>query len=435
MTACQASPGGIDFALLEVVTNKSAAERPLELRLVDDPAPARALSVHVDDGSTAAAKPAVSASLGIVSVDVSNEAPAVAKLPVTAGMTSADRFLTEAIREYEAGRIDQPLWARAVVQAEGDETRTIAAYLRARSTALQVIKRDKRQERSDRRVRALHAAHGVEQGKAKPADRKRTVIAAMLGGLVVVGGMLGTFWASNSTQQATVSAPASSAARSEPAKRSEKASNNAAVSVKDEDPSREFRTRIQELKDAGNWNVVVLIASAWTRKEPGNAAAWNELSMGYVNMRQFDDAYGAAKKAVQLAPKDALLWRNLGRLGLDMNEPVEALRAFDEAALLNDKDAYSFVQAGILNARLDRLPEAKLAFDKARALNPDDVDARCGEALIARKQARTRSKDPNATARQAELSDGKCRDLFEQASVAVVLKDGTTFKVVPAGGR
>jgi tetratricopeptide (TPR) repeat protein len=281
----------------------------------------------------------------------------------------------------------------------------------------------------------MHAARGVEHGNVKPADRKRTVTAAMLGALVVVVVLLGTFWVSNSQQQATVASPASPATRSGPATRNQKAKSSAAASVRDEDPSREFRTRIQELKDAGNWNVVVLIASAWTRKEPGNATAWNELSLGYVNMRQFDDAYDAAKKAVQLAPKDALLWRNLGRLGLDMNEPVEALRAFDEATLLNDKDAYSFVQAGILNARLDRLPEAKLAFDKARALNPEDVEARCGEALIARRQARTRSKDPNATARQAEPSDGKCRDLFEQASVAVVLKDPATFKVVPAGGR
>ena len=60
---------------------------------------------------------------------------------------------------------------------------------------------------------------------------------------------------------------------------------------------------IQELKNAGNWNVVVLQALAWTRKEPKNAAAWNELSIGYINMRQLDDAHAAARMALNLRRK------------------------------------------------------------------------------------------------------------------------------------
>jgi Flp pilus assembly protein TadD len=344
-------------------------------------------------------------------------------------------FLACATREYEQGRIDQPLWVRAIAQVQGDETLAVAAYLHARATALRVVNRDKRLERSDRH--SVGMADRVEHDNAKPGVRNRTVIVAMLGSLVVVVvGLLGAYWASNSTQQPIVAAGAPPAPRSGPAKPAEKAhvaSNNAAINAIKENRSQEFKTRIQALKDAGNWNVLVLIASAWTRKEPGNAAAWNELSIGYVNMRQLDDAHAAATKAVQLAPKDALLWRNLGQLNLELNDPVEALRAYEEATRWNDGDAYSFVQAGILNARLDRLPEAKLAFGRALALNPEDADARCGDVWIAQRQARP--KEASAAAKQSKPLDGKCRELIERAGAAVVLKGPITFTVVPSRGR
>ena len=53
---------------------------------------------------------------------------------------------------------------------------------------------------------------------------------------------------------------------------------------------------VQQLKDAGNWNVLVLYASKWTRDQPDNAAAWKELSIGYANLHQFNDAAVAATK-------------------------------------------------------------------------------------------------------------------------------------------
>ena len=169
---------------------------------------------------------------------------------------------------------------------------------------------------------------------------------------------------------------------------------------------QDFRTTIQGLKDAGNWNDAVLQASAWTAKEPENAAAWNELSMGYVNTRQLDDAHAAARKAVELAPKNAIFWRNLGQLSVDMDSPIEALLAFEEATRWNSKDGYSFVQAGILNTRLDHLSEAKLAFDSALALNPGDVNARCGAAFVVQRQARS---DVKAREVCRDLSIGRAR--------------------------
>ena len=52
----------------------------------------------------------------------------------------------------------------------------------------------------------------------------------------------------------------------------------------------DFSRKVSELKAAGNWNVLVLYAVEWARKAPANAEAWNELSLGYAKLRQFNDA-------------------------------------------------------------------------------------------------------------------------------------------------
>lgn len=428
---------------------KSPYDGPLKLELVGDPVPSDDTSANTGNAAPAVAQPASAA----WATNTDNAATAVAK-PASAGVTNPDRFLIEATREFTEGRIDQPLWARALIQGQGDEASARVAYLRARATALRVLKRDKRLERADRRTRAASAAinsfaipasqQDVSSSRAneaayrtaRPWLRSRTAVAVTLGSLVVVAVLFVTLRASLSTAEPADAAAAPPAAPSGPDRRAGNApvaSNKAVINAANEDPSPEFMARIQELKTVGNWNVVVLQASAWTRKQPANTTAWKELGIGYANMRQFDDARAALQKAVELAPKDALLWRTLGQLDLDVDEPVEALAAFDEATRWNDKDEFSFVQAGILNARLGRLPEARLAFSNALALNSDNVDARCGVALTAQRQPLP--KDAKATGGQVTPSSGGCRDLIERASATVQLKGPTAFKVAPSRGR
>jgi tetratricopeptide (TPR) repeat protein len=199
------------------------------------------------------------------------------------------------------------------------------------------------------------------------------------------------------------------------------------------DSKQGFMKTIAGLKAAGRWNEVVLQASAWTEKEPENAAAWNELSIGYVNTQRPDEAHAAARRALQLAPNNALWWRNLGQLSQDRDAPIEALLAFEEATRLNAKDGYSFVQAGILNARLDHLSDAKLAFDNALALNPDDVNARCGAAFVAQRQARPDAS--KGTTKPPKAANAACRDLIDQASRGVDPGRPAAFNDAPSQGH
>ena len=152
------------------------------------------------------------------------------------------------------------------------------------------------------------------------------------------------------------------------------------------DSVAKLEATVQQLKDTGNWNVLVLYASKWTRDEPNNATAWNELSTGYANLRQFNDALIAATKAVELSPGDASFWRNVGHL----------------------------------NMKLDNLPEAGSAFDKALAISSDDTDALCGAASVAKRLGRT--KDADAIAKRIKSAEGSCPALSDGESVAVVVR-------------
>ena len=110
---------------------------------------------------------------------------------------------------------------------------------------------------------------------------------------MVVAGLLAMFSSNDlpsSIAQDTKLPSAQLRAASKPA--AAKAGDSERVSASGDDFSR----KVSDLKAAGNWNVLVLYAVEWTRKAPTNADAWNELSMGYAKLRQFNEARAATKR-------------------------------------------------------------------------------------------------------------------------------------------
>jgi len=335
-------------------------------------------------------------------------------------MTAADEFLAVAAKEYQEGKVDRDLWTRALAQSGADESLTIAAYLRARATALRLQRRDRREKRQASTARSTQGtrnrkvdaephsedtsapAPGVRLGGAQPKLKYAAVSALALASVVAVVWLMAPSRKTESAGQPSASVAAPSADRTSPARPAESAqpvagSTRSGANQDDGRPSLEAMVR--QLKDAGNWNVLVLYASEWTRKQPDNAAAWSELSIGFANLHQFNDALGAAERAVELAPRDALLWRNLGHL----------------------------------NLTLERLPEAGSAFDRVLALNADDADALCGAALVADRLGRT--KDADAIARRAKAAGSGCRGLSEGESVAVMAPQPAARKPASSVGR
>ena len=375
-----------------------------KLALVDDPLPPPGPSTHA-----------------------ANTAFVARTFELASGTSGAIDYIAIAKSEFDAGRIDQPLWARAFVEAGGDESSAMPNYLRARATALRLKARVRQAEGANRLARAVTPSHALPGDAASRhvaaagirrsagSDRKPkawlrspiTILAALICVVVVV-----TFIIAPSSRDRAVE-PIAAARTAGAIQPGPAATGGEAISTSP-GANQDVRTTIQRMKEAGHWNDVVARATAWTEKEPQNAAAWNELSIGYINVRRQEDAHAAARKAVELAPKNAEFWRNLAQLSLDLDSPIEALLAFEEATRWNAKDARSLVQAGILNTRLDHLAEAKVAFDSALALNAADVDARCGAAYVAQRQGR--SDDSKGSARQPNPTNPACRDLIDQAS-------------------
>lgn len=353
-----------------------------------------------------------------------------------------DRFLVEATHQFKEGHIDQPLWTRALEQADGDKERATEAYLRARATSLRLIDRELRAKHrslatpsSPVAVRAVDAepvvaANRSRRGRARPWHRY-----AAAAGTTLIVAVVGVFALDAYRQGQVPVVPSPSMAMPRPASLTPKTPRPAgppevATPVPQNSPTKEFLAKVQALRDASNWNVLVLYAAEWTRKEPGNALAWNELSLGYANLHQYADARDAATAALKINPTDSRYWRTLAQLELDLDEPAEALRAFDRAAALDDQDSYSMVQSGVLNMKLGYPTEAKVAFDKALALRPDDGDALCLKALLASRQNAPKGKPSGA-----EAVTGKCRDTADTPRVTVVAGEGTATRPAPAQRR
>ncbi len=423
--------------------NTPAPRAPLELSLVDiDPTP--------EEAAAAAASPLASESVTLqpigarpprapapatVSPATVADAPTIANPlaaagidtpltlvsdlpPVDTAAESTDRFLAEAVREYAAGRIDQPLWMRAAAQSGGNEATARDAYLRARATALKLTRRERRADSQGgagaARIGANLPGTAIAGDFPAPASRRKHVALAA-GAVAVAVVVIAGWWL---TGEPTDAGPAHAAAVPAAGKPTHSAAAaTPARPVEVEDHAKHFGTKIAELKSSGNWNVLVLYASEWTRKQPENATAWKELSIGYSNMRQFDDALQAATKSTQLAPADAGLWRNLAQVDLALEQPEAALVALDKAMTLDAQDLSTLVLAGNVSLQLDRTVEARAAFDKVLAANPEHVGALCGKASVAVRQKQ--AKEAEAIGRQIKAVDGQCRDSGATAAIAV----------------
>ena len=244
-------------------------------------------------------------------------------------------------------------------------------------------------------------------------------------GVVVVAFLAFVYPGSDSSSTSAIASTVAAAtqARSQASGATKAAELKAVEAATRIDATQKLIAKIEGFRATDNWNLLVLYSTEWTRQEPGNAAAWSQLSQGFERLRQFAEAREAATSAVKLAPKEARYWRNLGELDVELNRQEDALKAFEVAAGLDDKDVHSIVQIGILNVALSRLPEAKTAATRALELSPEDPAALCLKGLILTSQAPP--KVPTAAARQP-VNDGACRNVASTADAAVATVAATS---------
>jgi tetratricopeptide (TPR) repeat protein len=336
---------------------------------------------------------------------------------------AAERYLAEASREFEAGQIDQPLWTRAITQANGDEAAARAAYLKARATAIRIARREVRHERAERRTRAIDELHGAPRaavhgrGFAGLFTPKRLLAAVAIGGGLVAAAAWLALGDPAPTRPA-VAAPANVDANPAARAAAPVAATPAPTGVtpaadKAKSPVQELAGKVAELAAAGNWNVLVLYAAEWTRKDPNNADAWLALGTGYLRLKQNYEAAEALAKAAALAPQRVETWRVLGEAKAAWGATDEALAAYERAVAMDDRDIASLVEMGRLQADKGDLAAAKGTLDRALALNAADTEALCTSAAVAQKGGR--AKDAQGYAQKAKSLGTECPQAAPEA--------------------
>lgn len=356
-----------------------------------------------EEAPAEAAKPSASQPPGRAPLDGPTLTPAGA----------AERFLAEATLEFDAGQIDQPLWMRAVTQANGDEAAARAAYLKARATAIRISRREARHERAERRMRAMGELHGEPRGAVHArgfsdlVTPKRIVAALAAAGVIVAAGAW--FALRDSRPEPVVAAAAKPAATVPAATNAPRAAapdTAAAAAETAKAAARELAAKVAALSAAGNWNVLVLHASEWTRKDADNPDAWLALGTGYMRLKQYYEAAEALAKAAALAPERPETWRALGEAKAAWGATDEALAAYERAVGMDDRDIASLVEMGRLLADKGNLSGAKGALDRALALNAADVEALCAAASVAQKGGH--AKDALSYAQKAKSLGAEC---------------------------
>ena len=354
--------------------------------------------------------------------------------PRSATDPKVDRFAREAAQQYVEGHIDQALWDRAVVQAGGDSTKVAAIYLGARATSLRLLDRERREQAraAAKPAQVLPSLPDVgpddededqEPVLSGPSLRSRGPSPVLRWGLLALGlvvviAIVAGAWSFFMRDDDSVAGLNAASPRTAPKPKA--ADVVQALAADDAAAARtaaaELQTKIKDLQAAGNWNLLVIYTAEWTRKDPTNPAAWDQLREGYVRLHQYTDARDAAIKAADLAPGNAQSWRNLGEIYVALKDSSDAADAFAKAVALDPQDVVSLKQVALLNARLGHLPQAKAAIDGVLALSPGDVTATCVKTALAQMPAD--SKDTRAIAMAIEAMEARCEGVSPTVPVA-----------------
>jgi tetratricopeptide (TPR) repeat protein len=325
-----------------------------------------------------------------------------------------DPHLAQATREHARGVVDPALWERAVSLASGDEGAAVGPYLRARATMLKLA-----QQRRTSARRAPPQPNATNPGTESPPPvattrsvlglRPRAMLLVGACGVVAVLAVATWMWLTPDAPP-VAAAPVKAAAKPQ-------APVTAPVAAMPANTSADFAAKIEELRNAGNWNVLVLHAAEWTRKDPGNAAAWAALGAGYAKLGQIDESFEAAKRAVALDGSNPAHLRRLADTYVELDRPADALIHVEKLVALDERDADALAQAGTLYLALGRLPDARNAFDRALGLDPSNRVSSCGAIEVARRQGRT--KDADMLAKSLKGADCGAAPAMRAAAVQV----------------
>jgi tetratricopeptide (TPR) repeat protein len=278
--------------------------------------------------------------------------------------------------------------------ADGDEAAAVAPYLRARATVLRLAQQRRASARPAPPPPPESPQPGVEPVSAELAKwsvlRSRRRVVLFAGACAAIVALVVAAWMWPRQDVPTVAAvPVKAAA----APQAPAVPATVAVAGVPSNANADFAAKVEDLRKAGNWNVLVLHAAEWTRKEPENAAGWAALAAGHAKLGQVDESFEAAKQAVALDGANPVHLRLLADAYVVLDRPADALVPVEKLLALDERDVDALAQAGTLYLALGRLQDARNAFDRAMESDPSNRAPSCGAIEVARRQGRTKDAE------------------------------------------
>jgi tetratricopeptide (TPR) repeat protein len=167
--------------------------------------------------------------------------------------------------------------------------------------------------------------------------------------------------------------------------------------------------RARELDKPGSYELMLQIAEAAVKQNPGSAEAWackaralqkleriseatiandqallldTNLPLAWLNrsglqllQQRFPDALRSGERAIELAPKDARVWVNKGLALVNYNDPLGAIEAFNQSLTCDPNYVFALQMKGEILLRLGRIRDVIPTMREAVRISPTDVDS------------------------------------------------------------
>lgn len=119
------------------------------------------------------------------------------------------------------------------------------------------------------------------------------------------------------------------------------------------------------------WDEAIVALRRATTADPSLAEAWACLGLAHRAQGQWPAAAAALKRALALTPRQAPLWLTQGQVFLRLGAVDDALSAFERAVREDPGHAPAWSERGSLLRELRRFEEAARCFEKALAVGGD----------------------------------------------------------------
>ena len=133
---------------------------------------------------------------------------------------------------------------------------------------------------------------------------------------------------------------------------------------------------------------------------PAHATAYYNLGALLGDLKRTDEAEATFRKAIELNPSDAAAYSNLGNTLKDLKRYDEAEAAYRKAIELNPSDATAYNNLVILLRLNNRIEEAMPLLGKIIEIKPDDFNPYLAMASINKQLGKGGSNDHTEKARQ-----------------------------------